>query len=119
MIITEGLINYFDLETISGVWKRLATLGQIFPRAWYLTDLFPEVPSPYLRPLARVSQKVMSLATGARVNLHFSDDRSIAEGIARCGFSHVLVHTPEQFSELLPTLGNRPSYTRVVEARIR
>lgn len=119
IIITEGLINYFDLDTISGFWKRLAHLGKQFPKAWYLTDLFPDVPGLPIRMLVRMSQKALGLATGAKVTLHFTDTASIEQGFSRCGFSAVTVHRPDQFQDILPfTVTPRHRYVRVVEARI-
>lgn len=118
IIITEGLINYFDLDTINGFWQRLVTLGQIFPSARYLTDLFPDMPASPILPLVKASQKVMSLMTGARVNLHFHNDAEITAGFSRCGFRSVTIHKPEQFEAILPPLQQQPSYVRVVEAQI-
>lgn len=119
IIITEGLINYFDLPTISGFWKRLVQLGQTFPNAWYLTDLFPQHPDVPTRVLVGVAQRLLGVATQAKVNLHFSDQASIEQGFGRCGFRQVDVHQPEHFSHLLPLPATHsPSYVRVVEARI-
>lgn len=117
VIITEGLVNYFDLPTISGFWQRLAELGQVFPKAWYLTDLFPDVPAGPSRPLIKAAQKALGIATGAKVNLHFSNTASIEQGFSRCGFQQVTVHKPEQFADLLQ-LPLGASYVRVVEARV-
>lgn len=116
IIITEGLVNYFDLHTISGFWTRVATLGQRFPNAWYLTDLFPDVPAGLSRPLVKAAQKALGIATGAKVNLHFTDTASIEQGFYRCGFQQVTVHTPEQFADLLD-LPHGTSYVRIVEAQ--
>lgn len=119
IIITEGLINYFDLETISGFWTRLAQLGQVFPNAWYLTDLFPNLPGTPARLLVKVAQKALGIATGAKVNLHFGNTQSIEAGFSRCGFRQVTVHKPEHFHEILPLPATQHrSYVRVVEAQI-
>ena len=119
IVITEGLINYFDLETISGFWKRLAQLGQVFPKLWYLTDLFPDLPGNPARPLVKIAQKGLGMATGAKVNLHFGNSESIRNGFSECGFSQVTVHKPEQFQDIpgFPT-PHRRSYIRVVEAQL-
>ncbi len=42
MIITEGLINYFNLETLKPFWARLSQSLKPFPAGFYLTDLNPE-----------------------------------------------------------------------------
>jgi O-methyltransferase involved in polyketide biosynthesis len=48
VIITEGLVNYFELGTISAVWQRLAHLLNGYPLGVYLTDVYPEVERPSL-----------------------------------------------------------------------
>ena len=42
-VITEGLVNYFELAVIEGFWSRLATQLQRFPQAIYLTELYPDL----------------------------------------------------------------------------
>jgi O-methyltransferase involved in polyketide biosynthesis len=120
LIITEGLVNYFDLPTISGFWQQLVQLGQIFPAAWYLTDLFPNVPNMAQRPLVKVARTVLGAMTQAQVTVHFTNRESIEKGFGQCGFQQVQVHRPEQFNDLLPLPRSRArSPVRVVEARIK
>jgi O-methyltransferase involved in polyketide biosynthesis len=41
-IITEGLLNYFDRDTVSAMWHRFAVALRRFPRSLYLSDLILE-----------------------------------------------------------------------------
>lgn len=119
IVVTEGLVNYFDLPTISGFWQQLARLGQAFPKLWYLTDLFPNLPASLYRPMVTMAQKVLGTATRAKVNLHYSNTQSISDGFRQCGFNTVHVHKPEHFYEQLPIpVSKRRSYIRVVEASL-
>lgn len=116
VVLTEGLVNYFELPVISTVWSRLARLGTDFPAAWYLTDLYHDFPgraAPFIRAAARM------LGTVARsdVSLHFSNDEQIEDGFKACGFSAVTVHKPEDWYDRLPIPHSR-SRIRVVEAAV-
>ncbi|MEE2729505.1 MAG: class I SAM-dependent methyltransferase [Pseudomonadota bacterium] len=101
LIITEGLVNYFSLQDISQVWTQLASLGQVFPKAWYLTDLVPK-PDYSGKTLVHAATKMLSLATRASVNLHFNGPADIKQGMLQCGFNDVTVYQPEQFRDQLP-----------------
>lgn len=120
VILTEGLVNYFDLPTIAAFWKRVASLGRCFPAAWYLTDLIPQRPFGPRRLLMNSAQRMLGVLTKSRTNLHFSDDsRTIEKGFLDCGFRQVQVHRPEQYYDQLPLPRSRSSaYICVVEAKI-
>ncbi len=119
IIITEGLVNYFDLPTISAFWQRLAQLSRVFPAAWYLTDLVPELPQGPKRTMVGAAQKMLGVITQSRTNLHFRNDTEIANGFRDCGFNAVTVHQPEHFYDRLNIPRSRiDSYVRVVEAKV-
>ena len=40
-VITEGLINYFNLDTVTPFWGRLAAGLRRFPLGVYLSDNYP------------------------------------------------------------------------------
>lgn len=126
IIITEGLVNYFRLSDISQVWKRLAQIGQTYPKAWYITDLVPKPKQGWL-PLLEIGAGALALATRAHVNLHFNNTAQIKQGFKECGFSQVTVHHPEQYREQLSIPLSQPkgkgkrtmkSLVRVVECQI-
>jgi O-methyltransferase involved in polyketide biosynthesis len=118
IIVTEGLVNYFTLEHITSAWQTLAQLGKTFPKAWYITDLVPK-PKQIWSPLMNAGTTMLSLATRANVNLHFSGKQQIEQGFLNCGFSTVHVHRPEDFAHSLDIPhGKTKSMVRVVEAQI-
>lgn len=43
VVITEGLVNYFQRPVIEAFWSRLATELKRFPQGTYLTDLYPDL----------------------------------------------------------------------------
>jgi len=119
IIITEGLINYFDLETISGVWKNMQQLATCFPKAWYITDLMPRLKHASSYKYVRAGELFLSGLARANVNLHYGTNREIFEGFQACGFSETKVHQPEDYYDQLPIPRSRAeSVVRVVEARV-
>lgn len=117
-IITEGLVNYFDLPTISSVWGKIARLTRAFPAAWYLTDLYPEAHGR-AAPFVNIGARLLGQITRAEVNLHFTSDDAIEEGFRQVGFSEVTAHQPEQFYDIVPIpRSTSHSHVRVVEARV-
>lgn len=118
LIITEGLVNYFDLDTIKQVWQRMATGLSQFPRGYYVTDLYPDlVEHPAYRYL-KMAQKLVGFFTRGQWPLHYSSNEHIAEGFREDGFNQVDVYNPSDFySELdLPRI-KTPSLVRIIQAQ--
>ncbi|OUS30240.1 hypothetical protein A9Q99_07145 [Gammaproteobacteria bacterium 45_16_T64] len=119
IIITEGLINYFDLDTISGVWSQMQSLSSVFPNAWYLTDLMPRLKHSAAYKYVRIGEKLIGKIARADVNLHYSGNQEIFDGFQACGFSETTVHQPEDYYDTLPIPQSRSeSVVRVVEAKV-
>lgn len=119
LVITEGLINYFDLPTISGFWKRLAAILKIFPSGHYVSEIYPQLE---WHPYAWWTNKVTGLlgrATKANVSLHFSNDQDIADSFIDYGFNKIDVLLPESFYGTLDIPVQRvPSIVRVIHAQV-
>jgi len=119
IIITEGLVNYFDLQTISNVWKKIQQLTNQFPSAWYMTDLVPRLQHESSYKYARLAELFMRGVVRANVNLHYGSDQEIVDGFQACGFAETRVHHPEDYYASLDIPQTRSeSLIRVVESRI-
>ena len=119
IIITEGLINYFDLDTISGVWRNMQNLATVFPKAWYITDLMPRLTHASSYKYVRVAKFFLSGIARADVNLHYGTNKEIFDGFQGCGFTETTVHQPEDYYGKLPIPECKSeSVVRVVEARV-
>lgn len=118
VVITEGLVNYFDYATIHGFWTRLATVLKTFPAGIYLTDLYPNFQwHPGVR-LASAFKKGLALATRSHVTLHFDNEKAIKAGFAQAGFRSTQIHLPESWYGVLDIpVSRRPSLVRVLENR--
>ena len=117
LVITEGLVNYFELSVISGFWTRLASTLTDFPKGGYVTDLYPNFTWHPMVKLANFFVQGLAFATQSKVSLHFSDQQAIKAGFANCGFSQTIVHIPEAYYQQLPIPTQRiASLVRVVES---
>lgn len=120
LVITEGLVNYFDHPTVSGFWSRLAAVLMRFPAGIYLTDLYPNFQWHRLAKAARAFKAALSVATRSSVTLHFGNEAAIRSGFRDAGFSQTLVHLPENYYGVLDIPVQRtPSFVRVVESRVQ
>lgn len=119
VVITEGLVNYFELAVIEGFWSRLASQLQRFPQATYLTELYPDLQEhPRYRQL-RWGVELVGRLTRGNYPLHYRNAEAIVAGFARCGFTHTEVLDPQQQAVALglPVLP-QASLVRVIEARV-
>ncbi|CBL44048.1 predicted O-Methyltransferase involved in polyketide biosynthesis [gamma proteobacterium HdN1] len=117
VIVTEGLVNYFELPVISAVWSKIAHLTRTFPAAWYLTDVYPEAQGA-IAPFVNAGRKTLGKMTRAKTSLHFRSAKEAREGFLAAGFREVTVHKPEQFYDTLPIpRSRRRAQVYVVEAK--
>lgn len=115
LVITEGLVNYFDLPVIEAFWCRLAGELKQFPSATYLTDLYPDLREHPRYGQLRWGIDLVGRLTRGRYYLHYRDDAAITSGFEACGFNETRVHDPK---ELATTPQDAwPALVRVVEAR--
>jgi O-methyltransferase involved in polyketide biosynthesis len=93
-VITEGLVNYFELPVIEGFWTRLAEQLSAFPQGLYLTELYPDLQEhPRYRQL-RWGVDLIGRLTRGGYPLHYRDEQAIAAGLQQCGFTQVKVVDP-------------------------
>lgn len=119
LVITEGLVNYFDFPTIHDFWRRLAQVLQGFPAGLYITDLYPNFRWHRSVKLANAFKSALAWATRSRVTLHFGNEEAIREGFRDAGFASTQVHLPESYYGVLEIPVQRtPSFVRVIENRV-
>jgi O-methyltransferase involved in polyketide biosynthesis len=119
LVITEGLVNYFDLPTIRGFWRRLAEALRLFPTGRYITDLYPDFKWHPVTRFVDTFIHGLAFATRSRVSLHFGSEAAIRQGFRDCGFQDTVVHIPESYYGVLPIPVQRlSSLVRVIENRV-
>ncbi|WP_431874490.1 class I SAM-dependent methyltransferase [Amycolatopsis sacchari] len=81
-IITEGLLNYFDRDAVTGMWRRFAEVLRRFPEGAYFADLVLQPRSI----VERIGAGVLSAVVRGRVHLHFADESEAARALRDSGF---------------------------------
>ena len=116
LVITEGLINYFDYATISGFWNNLAQVLKQFPAGAYVSDLYPNFTWHPVTKVINAFVFGLAFATQSRVTLHFNNQQEIITSFKQLGFAHTQVHIPEAYygSLAIPTQRGA-SLVRVIE----
>ncbi|GHF82168.1 O-methyltransferase involved in polyketide biosynthesis [Amycolatopsis bartoniae] len=83
-IVTEGLLNYFDREAVSGMWARFADVLRRFPNGAYFADV---VLRPGARsPAARLGTELLQALVRGRVHLHYESELEAADALREAGF---------------------------------
>lgn len=115
VVITEGLVNYFDLATISSVWQRLAAMLSTFPQGLYLTDVYPEVEEHRFAGLIRAANQSLRVASRSRFSLHFRNSHEMKQHFSELGFGNVTVFNPDRENTGAPR-ANGGAIVRVIAA---
>ena len=102
VVITEGLVNYFDLDTISGFWRRLAVVLSGFAPGTYLTDIYPEVDRHRFAGLIKSANRSLRVASRSRFTLHFGNDAAMQAHFRQLGFAEVKVFDPDREETTAP-----------------
>lgn len=97
VIISEGLINYFEKPLLTQLLKSIVQYGQPFRVLHYLTDLYPE---PVTNKLAKViwsSSKLLKFMSRSAFSFHFVNPAEVREFFQIAGFNQVNVIQPQQY----------------------
>ncbi len=118
-IITEGLINYFDIDVIKSFWKRIFNILKSFPNGVYLCDNMPNMIDHPDYNLLKLWNLIMSLFVRGEFHMHFNSDREPEDILKGMGYNEAKVHRPEMYYDTLPiSRTQKPSVISVIEAKI-
>jgi len=114
-IITEGLLNYFDRDAVTGMWRRYAALLAQFPQGLYLSDL--HLAGENRGFAVQAFAALLSGFVRGRVHLHFDTRAEAGAALQAAGFDEAQLHDPRR---LLPGQPTQPGagLVHVVEARV-
>lgn len=116
VIITEGIINYFDLEIIKGLWSRINAILRSFSGGIYIADNMPH----HSGHIIKIWNRVVSMIARGGFYMHFHSDQEAEHTFKSLGFDEIRIYQPEFFRDKLPVIsfGRRPSFLRVIKARV-
>jgi O-methyltransferase involved in polyketide biosynthesis len=92
-IITEGLLGYFDRETVTGIWRRIAAVLRGFSHGLYLADINLSADADGAPAVELFRIALQAFARG-RVHLHFRDAADLEASLRQAGFAGVTLHWP-------------------------
>ncbi|PKM21873.1 MAG: methyltransferase, partial [Gammaproteobacteria bacterium HGW-Gammaproteobacteria-14] len=95
LVITEGLVNYFSLESINPFWTRLQTLLSQYPSGTYLTDNYPLFHDHPFHKTMKTLGGMLGAASRSQVSFHFGNDTEAQQQFKDCGFQKVTIHNPQ------------------------
>lgn len=97
LVISEGLINYFDKNLLQQLLKSIVNYGKDFTALHYLTDVYPE---PVKNKLAKViwsSSKLLKLMSRSAFSFHFVSPTEVETFFKNTGFQQVNVVQPQLY----------------------
>jgi O-methyltransferase involved in polyketide biosynthesis len=89
-IVTEGLLTYFDADTVEALWGRLATVLGRFERGVYLADL--RLASRDRGASERAFALILSAFVRGRVHAYRGDEAETEAALRRAGFGRIELH---------------------------
>lgn len=119
LVVTEGLVNYFDLQTISGFWRRVQRVLSGFPAGIYLTDNYPLLEGHPLRKLMKVLAGSLGFVSRSNANFHFGSDAEMEAHFRGLGFAGTRTHDPRDWYGRIEGMPETRASTlvRALEAR--
>jgi O-methyltransferase involved in polyketide biosynthesis len=97
VVISEGLINYFDKSLLKQLIQSIAHYGAAFKEFHYLTDLYPEPVKNKLASIIWNSSKLLKLMSRSSFSFHFKNPQEVKDFFKDAGFGQVNVEQPQIF----------------------
>jgi len=97
VVISEGLINYFDKDLLKQLIQSIAHYGASFKKFHYLTDLYPEPVKNKLASIIWNSSKLLKLMSRSSFSFHFKTPLEVKDFFKDAGFNQVNVEQPQIF----------------------
>ena len=98
VIISEGLINYFDKTLLNKLLQGMTEYGQDFTELYYLTDIYPEPVKNKLANFIWSSSKLLKIMSRSSFTFHFINPPEVQSFFSHAGFNTVDVIQPLSFS---------------------
>ncbi|WP_130803370.1 class I SAM-dependent methyltransferase [Acinetobacter ihumii] len=103
VVISEGLINYFDKPLLAQLIQSIAQYGRTFPQLHYLTDLYPEPVKNKLAHIIWSSSKLLKWMSRSAFSFHFTTPNDVEQFFKENGFHEVKVTQPADSHHLTPS----------------
>lgn len=97
VIISEGLINYFEKDLLQQLLKSIVHYGQDFAVLHYLTDIYPEPVKNKLATVIWNSSKLLKIISRSAFSFHFQTPQEVQDFFQTAGFNQVEVLQPSLY----------------------
>lgn len=94
VIISEGLINYFNKDNLLKLWQVISQGLKLFPKGYYITDLYPEPKQNKIGSLLKEGSKVLKILSRSDVGLLFESPVEASNHFKKAGFNEVNIYQP-------------------------
>ncbi|ENX09410.1 class I SAM-dependent methyltransferase [Acinetobacter courvalinii] len=99
VVISEGLINYFEKPLLQQLIQAIAYYGQDFQTLYYLTDIYPEPTQNKLATIIWNSSRLLKWMSRSAFSFHFKTPAEVEHFFQEAGFHQIDVLQPKQFFE--------------------
>lgn len=115
VVITEGLLNYFDREAVLGLWARISRTLDQFKQGAYLSDI--HLKAQNADALAQVFVAGLGVFVRGKVHLHFETAGHLQLAMEERGLA-CQVLTPSDHAAEIPSCASKGAdFCRVLFAR--
>ncbi|MGE8573117.1 MAG: class I SAM-dependent methyltransferase [Acinetobacter amyesii] len=94
VVISEGLINYFDQALLNKLLQGITEYGASFQELHYLTDIYPEPVKNRLARFIWASSKLLKVMSRSAFTFHFQSPAELQQFFTHTGFEEVKVVQP-------------------------
>ncbi|WP_180093324.1 MULTISPECIES: class I SAM-dependent methyltransferase [unclassified Acinetobacter] len=94
VVISEGLINYFDQALMNKLLQGITEYGASFQELHYLTDIYPEPVKNRLARFIWASSKLLKVISRSAFTFHFQSPAELQQFFSHTGFEEVDVVQP-------------------------
>lgn len=97
VVISEGLINYFDKGLLEHLIQSIGHYGATFKKFHYLTDLYPEPIKNKLASIIWNSSKLLKLMSRSSFSFHFKSPQEVKDFFKDTEFEQITIEQPQIF----------------------
>lgn len=97
VVISEGLINYFNLSMLHQLLTTISAQAHHFPELHYLTDIYPEPVKNRLANFIWTCSKLLKFLSRSAFSFHFSSPYLARDFFHTAHFHHVEVVQPQHY----------------------
>ncbi len=97
VVISEGLINYFNQDMLHTLLKGITQYSENFAEVHYLSDIYPEPVKNRLANFIWTCSKLLKFMSRSAFTFHFQSPQQLTNFFQHAGFDSVQVNQPKQY----------------------